>query len=205
MWDYEAQSCTCMSGQRGKKTTANKKKAKTLLIEEDSGRAIIKGGRRFRHKMKEIKLTDRTDITFNSYLIFSVPQLSGGSRDDQISEEGSQPWLSLGIFLFSSAKKKKRTWTRRGVVDSDKVEFSLWQPVCGCRATTQQLKIRNSPSRMVNRPPPPTPTPTPPACQAQPWFYCFQMEVQREWFYSFHPNFVAMPKNKFLKSLGFNT
>lgn len=54
--------------------------------------------------MKEIKLTDRTDITFNSLLIFSVLQLSGGSRDDQISEEGSRPRLPPGVFFFSAKK-----------------------------------------------------------------------------------------------------
>lgn len=68
----------------------------------------MKGGRRFRHKMKEIKLTDRTDITFNSLLIFSVLQLSGGGRDDQISEEGSRPRLPLGVFFFLFPGKKKQ-------------------------------------------------------------------------------------------------
>lgn len=48
----------------------------------------MKGSRRLRDKMKEIKLTDRSDITFNPLLIFSVLQLSGSSRDDQISCEG---------------------------------------------------------------------------------------------------------------------
>lgn len=38
--------------------------------------------------MKEIKLTDRSDITFNPLLIFSVLQLSGSSGDDQINGEG---------------------------------------------------------------------------------------------------------------------
>lgn len=41
--------------------------------------------------MKEIKLTDHSDITFNPLLIFSVLQLADSSGDDQISEEGS--WL----------------------------------------------------------------------------------------------------------------
>lgn len=48
--------------------------------------AIMKGSRRLRDKMKEIKLTDRSDITFNPLLIFSVLQLSGSSGDDQISQ-----------------------------------------------------------------------------------------------------------------------
>lgn len=62
--------------------------------------------------MKEIKLTDRTDITFNSLLICSVPQLSGGSRDDQISEEGSR--LPPGVFfLLFSAKTELDTEGRR--------------------------------------------------------------------------------------------
>lgn len=53
----------------------------------------MKGSRRLRDKMKEIKLTDRSDITFNPLLIFSVLQLSGSSGDDQLSEGGS--WLLL--------------------------------------------------------------------------------------------------------------
>lgn len=57
------------------------------------GRAIMKGSRRLRDKMKEIKLTDRSDITFNPLLIFSVPQLSGSSGDGQLSEGGSWPLL----------------------------------------------------------------------------------------------------------------
>lgn len=44
----------------------------------------MKGGGRLKDKMKEIKLTDHSDITFNPLLIFSVLQLSGGSQDDQI-------------------------------------------------------------------------------------------------------------------------
>lgn len=43
----------------------------------------MKGSRRLRDKMKEIKLTDRSDITFNPLLIFSVLQLLGSSGDDQ--------------------------------------------------------------------------------------------------------------------------
>lgn len=45
----------------------------------------MKGSRRLRDKMKEIKLSDRTDITFNPLLIFSVLQLSGNNGDGQIS------------------------------------------------------------------------------------------------------------------------
>lgn len=54
----------------------------------DRGRAIMKGSRRLRDKMKEIKLTDHSDITFNPLLIFSLLQLSDSSGDDQISCEG---------------------------------------------------------------------------------------------------------------------
>lgn len=56
------------------------------ITQPDRGRAIMKGSRRLRDKMKEIKLTDRSDITFNPLLIFSVLQLSGSSGDDQISQ-----------------------------------------------------------------------------------------------------------------------
>lgn len=63
--------------------SGEQKKNKTKL---DRGRAIMKGSRRLRDKMKEIKLTDRSDITFNPLLIFSVLQLSGSSGDDQISQ-----------------------------------------------------------------------------------------------------------------------
>lgn len=45
----------------------------------------MKESRRLRDKLKEIKLTDRSDITFNPFLIFSVLQLSGSSEDDHIS------------------------------------------------------------------------------------------------------------------------
>ena len=64
----------------------------------DRGGAIMKGSERLRDKMKEIKLTDRFDITFNPLLIFSAPQLSGSSRDDQISCEGLS-WRGLTTIL----------------------------------------------------------------------------------------------------------
>lgn len=48
----------------------------------------MQGGRRLSDKMKEIKLTDRSDVTFNPLLIFSMPQLSGISGNDQIGCEG---------------------------------------------------------------------------------------------------------------------
>lgn len=70
MWDYRTEKCGYMSGEQ--KTQSAR------------GRAMMKGSRRLRDKMKEIKLTDRTDITFNPLLIFSVLQLSGNSGDDQI-------------------------------------------------------------------------------------------------------------------------
>lgn len=73
--------CSCMSGEQ-KKTT-----------QPDRGGAIMKGSKRLRDKMKEIKLTDRSDITFNPLLIFSVLQLSGSSGNDQISE--GESWLML--------------------------------------------------------------------------------------------------------------
>lgn len=60
--------------------SGNKKKPQS-----DRRRAMMKGSRRLRDKMKEIKLPDRTDITFNPLLIFSVLQLSGSRGDDQIS------------------------------------------------------------------------------------------------------------------------
>lgn len=50
----------------------------------------MNGSRRLRDKMKEIKLTDLTDITFNPLLIFSVVQLSGSSGDAQISQWESE-------------------------------------------------------------------------------------------------------------------
>lgn len=65
--------------------------------------------------MKEIKLTDRTDITFNSLLIFSVPQLSGGSCDDQISEEGVSASITTGHFLFFIFSNRQKQQTHRGV------------------------------------------------------------------------------------------
>lgn len=71
MWDYKTEKCGYMSGEQKKKNTVR-------------GRSMMKGSRRLRDKMKEIKLTDRTDITFNPLLIFSVLQLSGSSGDDQI-------------------------------------------------------------------------------------------------------------------------
>lgn len=66
--------------------------------------------------MKEIKLTDRTDITFNSLLIFSVPQLSGGSCDDQISEEGVSASITTGhFFFFFFFSNRQKQQTHRGV------------------------------------------------------------------------------------------
>lgn len=100
--------------------------------------------------MKEIKLTDRIDITFNSLLIFSVPQLSGGSCDDQISEEGVSASITTGhfFFLFSAIDKSNRH--TGASPHSVEVEFLLGDErrlACGgavCRVTTQQMKITSS-------------------------------------------------------------
>lgn len=46
----------------------------------------MKERRRLGDKMKEIKLTDHSDITFNPLLIFSMLQLLGSSRAKQTSE-----------------------------------------------------------------------------------------------------------------------
>lgn len=106
MWDYGTETCSCMSGQKGKK---NENKKHT---QPDSGWAIMKGSRRLRDKMKEIKLTDRSDITFNPLLIFSVLQLSDSSGDDQISEEGSWLWSPPDYFWQQEQKAlgDRRTW-----------------------------------------------------------------------------------------------
>lgn len=72
----------------------------------------MKGSGRLRDKMKEIKLTDHSDITFNPLLIFSVLQLADSSGDDQISEEGSWLW-SLPDYFWQQEQKEqgdRRTW-----------------------------------------------------------------------------------------------
>lgn len=53
--------CEFMEGRPSVVCRGNNKK------EPNTGRAIMKEGRRLRDKMKEIKLTDRPDITFNPF------------------------------------------------------------------------------------------------------------------------------------------